>query len=200
SLDEQLSLLFTYLRQHRCLLVLDNVESILQSERAGYYKPGYETYGQLIRRMGESEHQSCLLLTSRESPQEVARLEGDTLRVRSLQLAGLTGEAGQEILKAHGLVGPVDQEVALVTRYSGNALALKLVARTIQELFDGDIAAFLSVETPIFDDIRDVLDQQFARLSPLEQEILVWLAIEREAISRQALVDNLVPAVSQRTL
>jgi hypothetical protein len=57
-------------------------------------------------------------------------------------------------------------------------LALKLAAATIRDLFAGDVIAFLHDETPIFDDIRDVLDQQFARLSPLERELLVWLAIE----------------------
>jgi len=50
-----------------------------------------------------------------------------------------------------------------VERYSGNPLVLKLVAQTIQELFAGNVGAFLRNETPIFDDIRDVLDQQFAR-------------------------------------
>ena len=52
---------------------------------------------------------------------------------------------------------------SLVQRYSGNPLALKLVARTIQELFDGDMAAFLGdeaimAEGLIFDDIRMVLE------------------------------------------
>jgi hypothetical protein len=86
----------------------------------------------------------------------------------------------------------------LVERYSGNPLALKLVPETIRELFDGDIAAFLREDSLIFDDIRDVLDQQWARLAPLEQDMLLWLAIEREAISFHSLGDNLVPARSRR--
>src|SRR6185503_7567364 len=54
SLDAQLGLLFDYVRRARCLLVLDNAESIMQSgERAGYYRPGYEDYGQLLLRMGQ---------------------------------------------------------------------------------------------------------------------------------------------------
>jgi WD40 repeat protein/DNA-binding SARP family transcriptional activator len=199
SLDERLALLFDFLRQRRCLLVLDNVEGILQGgDRAGSYRPGYEEYGQLIQRLGEAKHQSCLLLTSRERPREFARLEGDTALVRSLQLAGLNAEAGQEILKARGLIGPAEAGAILVERYSGNPLALKLVAETIHELFEGDITAFLTEETLVFDDIRDVLDQQFARLSALEREIMVWLAIEREAISAQTLWDNLVSPESRR--
>jgi WD40 repeat protein/DNA-binding SARP family transcriptional activator len=194
SLDERLALLLDQLRQRRCLLVLDNMETILQSgERAGYYRPGYEEYGQLIQRLGEARRQSCLLLISRERPRGFARLERDTVLVRSLPLAGLEAGAGQEILKTRDLSGSTAAKAALVKRYSGNPLALKLVVETIHEFFEGDITAFLTEETLVFDDIRDVLDQQCARLSALEQESMFWLAIEREAISAQALWDNLAP-------
>jgi hypothetical protein len=42
-----------------------------------------------------------------------------------------------------------------------------------------------------------VLDQQFVRLSALEREILIWLAIEREAVTFQTLRADLLqpPAV-----
>ncbi|MEZ4675654.1 MAG: hypothetical protein R2932_15600 [Caldilineaceae bacterium] len=85
-----------------------------------------------------------------------------------------------------------------VRRYSGHPLALMLVAETIAELYVGDIAAFLAEESVIFDDIRDVLDQHFARLSPLEQEIMTWLAIEREPVTTQALEENLLGPVNHR--
>jgi hypothetical protein len=52
----------------------------------------------------------------------------------------------------------------------------------------------------IFDDIRDVLDQQFARLSALERELLVWLAIEREPTTIPALQANLVHREPQRAV
>lgn len=49
SLDEQLRLLLDALRRQRCLLVLDNAESILQAgAQAGVARPGYEDFGQLI--------------------------------------------------------------------------------------------------------------------------------------------------------
>ena len=201
SLDAQLNQLFEQLRQQRCLLVLDNVESImLGGERAGYYRPGYEAYGQLFKRMGESAHQSCLILTSRELPHEMARLERSSMAVRSLPLTGLTPAAGQAVLQAQGLRATSSVAATLVQRYSGNPLALILVAETIQELFDGDIAAFLDEEAPIFDDIRDILEQQFKRLSSLEQDILRWLAIEREPLAVQGLSDNFPQPVSKRVL
>ena len=192
TLDEQLASLLDYLRQERTLLVLDNLESILSPDEAGSYRSGYEPYGQLLQWLVERKHNSCLLLTSRERPKGVEQWEEDTPLVRTLSLTGLNAAAGQAMLMARGLAGPHGEVTALVERYSGNPLALKLVAQTVHELFGGDITAFLAVEAPIFDDIRTVLDQQFTRLFPLEQEILLWLAIEREPVPPQVLRNNLV--------
>ncbi|MEZ4730532.1 MAG: tetratricopeptide repeat protein [Caldilineaceae bacterium] len=198
-LDDQLRLLFAQLRNQRCLLVLDNFESILQDrERAGEYRSGYEAYGQLLEQMGMTEHQSCLLLTSREQPPGLTHLVSGQTPIYLLPLGGLDLNAGRVLLGERGLAGTVAGEVALVMRTSGSPLALKLVAETIRDLFDSNIAHFLSDETFIFDDIRDVLDAQFVRLPRLEQDLLLWLAIEREELPPQQLQQNLAPPVSKR--
>ncbi|MCB0126067.1 MAG: hypothetical protein KDE58_27610, partial [Caldilineaceae bacterium] len=98
SLDEQLRLFLTYLRAKRVLLVLDNLESILEPEQAGAYRVGYESYGQLIQQMATLDHQSHLLLTSRERPRGYARLERDSYPVHALQLSGLDSAAGYSLL------------------------------------------------------------------------------------------------------
>ncbi len=143
NINSQISLLMQYLREHHCLLVLDNVESILQGgKRAGYYREGYEEYANLFQRMGETSHQSCLLLTSREKLKEVAILEGEASPVKSLRLEGLKSSDGQKLLKDKALQGTTDAWVALVKRYGGNPLALKLVSQFIREVFDGNIAVY----------------------------------------------------------
>ncbi|RIK37084.1 MAG: hypothetical protein DCC55_25315 [Chloroflexi bacterium] len=201
SLDQQFALLLGYLRRQRCLLVLDNVESIMSiGERAGQYRSGYEDYGQLLQRIAEYDHQSCLLLTSREEPYTLKRLEIGASAVRSLRLGGLAVQVGQALLRDIGVTGSIEASSEVVHRYSGNPLALKLVAATITELFAGDIAQFLSQEALVFDDIRDVLDQHFARLSPLEREVMNWLAIEREPLPFAALYDDLVQSPSRRVV
>ena len=201
SLDERIDLLLEQLRAQRCLLVLDNLESIFQDDqRAGSYRPGYAGYGQLIQAIGLRPHNSCLLLTSREEPVGLVRLEGETSRVRSLQLAGLAASGGQAILQEQGLSGSTASQDILIEHYSGNPLALRLVAATIRGLFAGDVAAFLRDQMPIFDDIRDVLDQQFARLTRLERELMIWLAIEREPTALPALHANLVQREPQRAV
>ena len=186
------------MRDKRCLLIFDNFESLFHSSEAGAYRAGYEPYSQLIEKLVGSHHNSCTLLTSREQPKLLTRLEADASLQRALRLRGLTAMAGQAMLLAWGLVGESAQTANLVQCYSGNPLALKLVAQTVQDLFVGDIGSFLAEAAPIFDDIRTVLDQQFARLSALERELLIWLAIEREPMSAPALRADLVQPASPR--
>jgi len=199
TIPSRINRLLDYLREKRCLLVLDNGESILQAGKAGYYRDGYQEYGELLKRVGEASHQSCLVLTSREKPKELVALAGETLPVRVLPMTGLDWVEGQEILQAKGLSLSGSEEAGreLITRYAGNPLALKLVGTTIQELFAGDITAFLQEGTLAFDDIRVLLEEQFNRLSELEQQVMYWLAINREPVSTQELGEDLVPKVSR---
>jgi hypothetical protein len=173
NLDGKISCLIEYLRASRCLLVLDNVESILSSdERAGAYRQGYEGYGHLLRCLGETNHQSCLVLTSREKPRGIRIKEGINSPIRSLRLSGLTGVQGEKILVEKGFCVSESECQSLVEFYAGNPLALKIVATTIHELFDGNAAQFLEQGTIVFGDISDLLDQQFNRLiEQLCQEI-----------------------------
>ncbi|MCB9161892.1 MAG: pentapeptide repeat-containing protein [Caldilineaceae bacterium] len=192
SLDQQLALLAHHVHQTRTLLVLDNFESILDGAHPGTYLPGYTPYGQLLARIALHDHPSALLLTSRERPPGYARLEEDLPQVRSLRLAGLDTAAGYQLLADRGLADSPEQDAELVRRYSGNPLALKLVAETVDEIYLGNVAEFLADDTVVFDDIRTVLDQQFARLAPLEQEILFWLAVSRAPVSLAQLRDDLL--------
>jgi WD40 repeat protein/transcriptional regulator with XRE-family HTH domain len=201
TFNGQLSWFIESLQTARCLVILDNAESILVSEeRAGAYRVGYEEYGQLLRCIAETRHQSCLALTSREKPKGLASREGTHLPVRSLRLAGLQLAEGQAILAEKGFAVSVGGGATLIQQYAGNPLALKIVATTIQELFDGDVAQFLVQGTTIFGDISDLLTQQFNRLSGLEQQMMFWLAINREWISLAELQADIVPAVSSRSL
>ena len=195
GLSDRITQLIQSLRAERCLIVLDNAESLMDANsRAGKYRQGYQDYGELLQRISASQHRSSLILTTREKPQEIAVLEGDNLPVRSLQLRGL--KEGQEIIKVKGLSASEAELTALKNRYDGNPLALKMVSATIEDLFAGSIAEFLRQDRAVFGDIRDLLDRQFERLSALEQEIMYWLAIAREPLSLLALQSNFVVQTS----
>ncbi len=202
---EGISQLIDYFTEHRCLVILDNAEALLRSgDKAGRYRGGYEEYGELFRQVGEQRHQSCLLLTSREKPKEIGLLEGPLLPVRSFQLSGLNEVEGREIFNMKGaFTGSETEWSLLINHYAGNPLALRMISEAIQEVFDGSVTellAYLNQRVLIFDDIRDLLDRQFERLSDLEREIMYWLAIEREPISLQQLRNNILSGKSRRNL
>ncbi|GAB4467308.1 MAG: NB-ARC domain-containing protein [Elainellaceae cyanobacterium] len=201
SLDGRIRRLLDYLRQHRCLIILDNAETVMrQGDRGGGYLPGYEGYGQLLQALGEAEHQSSVLLTSREKPGNLAAREGSHLPIRSLRLAGLPPAIGQELFALKGDFSGTDAEwQTLVNHYAGNPLALQMVASVIQDLFDGQLADFLDclgTGASVFGDIRDLLAQQVNRLSPLERQVMDWLAIARKPVTLSSLRSWLVPPVA----
>jgi hypothetical protein len=203
QLDASLRQLLEQLRYHRCLLILDHTESILSSgEFAGAYKPGYEDYEWLFQQLGSGRHQSSILLTSREIPAEITIQSGLTTPVRVLRLDQISIQDGQAILAAKGLSQTTEpsQIRELVEYYQGNPLALKIVATPIQDLYGGNIVAFLAEETRLFKDIRDLVAHQFNRLSDLEQQVMNWLTINREAVTATQLMMDLTPSVSHAQL
>jgi WD40 repeat protein len=189
NIEQRLDLLLECLQKYRCLLILDNLESLLQEhDTQGHYLPGFEEYGVLLHRVAKTEHQSCLLLTSRETPPELEHLEGQQASVRSLRLAGLERGACEQLLEQREASGTEDERARLVALYAGNPLALKIVAETIVDLFSGEIGTFLEQGEAIFSNIRDLLEEQFSRLTVQEQALLFWLAIVREPLA----VENLL--------
>jgi NB-ARC domain len=206
NLQQGINQLIDYCQQHRCLLIVDGLEAIfLSSEgkfkpQTGFYQTGYEGYGEILNRLASDRHQSCLLLTSREKPTEVAMHEGGSLPVRSLGLRGLEITEVIELFSAKGCHGNERELQEITTLYGGNPLALKMIATTICEVFGNDVRAFLQENTIVIGDrMRSLLKQQVDRLSELEKEILYWLTIEREPLTISRLRDDLLmpPPFSQ---
>ena len=206
TIDGLITQLLHYLTQRRCLLILDNVESILQSENGtGNYRSGYEGYGNFFRRIGTSEHQSCLLLTSRVKPRDIELMEG-VHPVRTLELNGLDTAAGraifQDIARTNdaNFQGKEEDWSDLISFYSGNPLALEVTARHILRQYNGDLGEFLKQSLRVFGTIRELLDWHFSRLTPAEKNILYWLALNREAVSATELGGDLVSAEDRKYL
>ncbi|WP_414586521.1 NB-ARC domain-containing protein [Scytonema sp. PCC 10023] len=225
--DGSISQLIDCLRSSRCLIVLDNFDAILSSEYTSEsdiyplssashsnmnncsvfylpqirYRPGYEGYGELMRRVGDSQHQSCLVLTSREKPPGISAFQGEKLPVRCLKLTGLSNAESMEILKIKGFPYFKEEECKLlIDWYAGNPLFMKLIATAIQELFGGNIYEFLEQGTRVFGDIRAILDQQFNRLSSLEKLIMYWLSLNQDLGSMRKLQTEIIPRVPQRLI
>jgi WD40 repeat protein len=193
---QNVSLLINLLREQRCLLIIDNVESILLAGKSHHYLAGYAGYGDFFRQVAECSHQSCVVLTSREQIAEVANYAGSNLPVRVLNLSGLDLVAAMSVLDDKGLPLTTEKGQKLVELYSGNPLALKIVSTSILEVFDGQVSEFIRQGITVFNGIRWLIGGQFDRLSPLEKQIMFWLAINREWVSVADLHHDVLPAVS----
>jgi hypothetical protein len=207
SIFELINYIINCFRSSRCLLILDNIVSIFETNTFwGKYKPEYKQFGDLLTRIAESSHQSCLLLINSELPQEIFILEGIHSPVRLLKLQGINVEYGQKIVEEKGnFVGDrKDWQILISNYYSGHPLALKIVASTILNLSGGDLAKFieeiLRKNNVVFGKIIDVLDAQFERLTAIEKDIIYWLAINQEPISVEVLEEDLILQEPQQNL
>ncbi len=200
--NEFVSLLISYLQSKKCLIVLDNVESILTSgENAGLYLAGFEEYGIFFSQLGTVTHKSCLLINTREKPKLIAELEGANRPIRSFDLEGLNVEYGKLIFTEIGSFSATKEEwSSIIGLYKGNPLILDLVAKHINYVYFGNVANFLKEGKPVFGDLRVILDWHFNRLSELEKEVMYWLAINREPITLSDLGEDLMSITSKQVL
>ncbi|MFM6455969.1 MAG: hypothetical protein ACKPH7_29630, partial [Planktothrix sp.] len=130
-LDQQINLLISYLKQHRYLLILDNIETILAKEtQFKNYKSGYEDYHQLLEKIAEVSHQSCLLLTSRVKVHHLEKFVGQHQPVRGFMVGGLTVEPVKQLFQEKGeFIATETEWETLVNFYQGNPLAVNFKAR-----------------------------------------------------------------------
>jgi WD40 repeat protein len=180
------------IREYRCLLVLDNYETVLDATAPGTHRAGLGGYGELLRLFAETPHRSLLLLTGREKPLELHGLDAPGGSARTLVLRG-SEEAALRLLEGAQLEGTEEERRRLAERCGFSPLAVKLVAGSVREIFGGAIGAFLGQEATLIGGLRRVLARQWERLTPLENDLLLWLAIHRDWTEVEALAAALVP-------
>lgn len=220
DLEEQdlpalLNLLLSQLREHRCLLVLDDVDSALSyasveptefansvtdaPARLGDWKPEAKGYPQLLRRISHERHQSCLLLISREPPKELPHFVSETTNL--MYLTGVSLTAAKEIVLSQGKVQAQDQHWQKLLDYTqGHPFVLKVMGGVIYQFMQGNLGVYLQrLEQSgfVFTDLSDLMDSYLAKLSIWEQEVLFWLAIASQPISFSALQTLLYSPQSQ---
>ncbi len=191
QIETQIKQLFNHLRQHRTLIILDDVEALFSSRQlAGQYKSGYENYQLFFQQIAEVPHHSCLILISSEKPREIAELESSNLPISTLVLGSL-GMAAKDLLSSHKLL---DEEAweTLINIYQGNPLWLNITATLIREIFGRRVADFLQYELPVLDEsLCWRLEQQLQRLNEQEVAVVTQLAKEKEAVALSQILNKI---------
>jgi hypothetical protein len=184
-------LLLEHFREHRCLIILDDLDRLFSSGTlAGNYSEEYREYRALFRRIWETNHQSCLLLLSQEEPSELAAIAGKNSSIHSLPLGGI-GISGREIFRANGLRDEEqwDDEIEYL---GGNPAYLESVSIAIKKLFGGRVGEFCKYEELFLNEnIKLSLTHQFDRLSLAEREVIQSLANENTPISISRVIESL---------
>ncbi|NJS10456.1 MAG: ATP-binding protein [Microcoleus sp. CSU_2_2] len=181
--------LIKYLQNYRCLIILDDIHNLfISGELAGKYRSEHEEYRSLFKQIENLSHQSCLLSIGWEQPREISSIDSQNIPIRILQLSGLDTAAAREILRDKGLA-EIDCAEALIHRYQGNPLYLKSVASLIQELGINASELLLNDTVLLPEDLKDVLQQQFSRLSEIEKQVLSLFCRESEPVNLAKLLE-----------
>lgn len=190
-IDAQIEVLMHYFRQHRCLLVLDNFETILQpGQMGGSYRPNHQAYGQLLRHLMDSPHQSCVLLTSREQPIGINLRNQPT--VQTLYLQGLSSSETYTLLNHQEVKATQTDAETLYAYYVGNPYALKVAATNVTSLFHRQVSEWIKQGNFVFGTIQQLLKQQLQRLAPPEHQIVNCIASEPGNVTLDQLHSELV--------
>jgi NACHT domain len=167
------------LKEHRCLVVFDQWETIMLAEQPERYRPDYEDYGDLLGHLSRN-HQSCVVVLSR------VRLDNNKLlraneSDRIVKLEELRYSEDQEFLKE--LSGTEEQLNSFITIYN-NPLILKLAIASVVEVLGGDISPLIGGSS-IFGttNVETLMADEFKVLSASEEKLIYWLAIWQDSVS-----------------
>ena len=197
SIEEQVSDFLQLLREFRCLFILDDWESLLQSQAlAGTLQPSYQEYHDFLHRISQEIHQSCFLMLSEETPQGFTTWETAKLAVRKWELKGW-GQDAKTFLQEQGMKGEKQWDYFL--QIVGDLpLNLILTSSVVHDLFAGEIGQFLTFNPlGLIAETCQLLQEQLSRLSPPEWHLLYWfLLLEKDSTLREVQQKSQLTAMS----
>ncbi|WP_233455533.1 MULTISPECIES: tetratricopeptide repeat protein [Nostocales] len=181
------------LQSDEYLLIIDNLESLLQTD--GIW--GSQFYEEFFTTWVECGGKSKVIVTTRERPELPKRWEW-------LPLSGLKIEDGIKLLTALGIQGNLEEFVKLVDGYP---LLLRFVADLLKEEYPqhphlkrleslglGNLQQLLTDKKVVGSHRREnvamvlVLDTSFGRLSELQKSLLQNISVYRGAVNSKAAV------------
>jgi hypothetical protein len=173
--DKATETFLNMLQDQRFLIVIDGIESWLHTNKIEAER--------FIRTIIESNHRSCVILTSREPISIVSDLGVYGRPSFSLRLGPLKTEDALQILEQYELDG--EKLYEFIDEYQGNPQFLHRVCKKIRVI--GNVDDFISFKTSIFNDLfRDDFDSLFlpqgSQINEVERFILAYLSIQKSDV------------------
>ncbi|MDB9513930.1 AAA family ATPase [Kamptonema animale CS-326] len=186
--DEKIAKIIAGLTETRCLLVLDNLESILQ--KACEPQPGRaisQDWGKLLNALVYQQHQSQIILTSREVPADLGDPRSKKSRINSKlvyieRLTGVDTKAGIEILQAYNFQDKLEDLEWIAERVKGHLFVLTLLSEYAEQ--PGYLRKRPELVT---EEVEPILREQLEKHSEAAQDLLRRMCILRVGIDRRGL-------------
>jgi tetratricopeptide (TPR) repeat protein len=197
--------LLRQLQIERCLLAIDNLESVLSQD--GVWQSGYEEFVDQFQSLGS---ESVLLLAGREYPPKYFGWR----RSRWLSVdTGLEPVEGAALLAALEAEGTEAERIVLSTQVQGNPLALSLLAGWLREEYrpGNRSVQHLNQQPDLFQvegkhrgekqiSVERVFDWSFHRLTSDLQQLLTQVSVLRGAFNQEAVAALVQQPVGDREL
>ncbi|NDJ24734.1 tetratricopeptide repeat protein [Nostoc sp. B(2019)] len=151
------------LHTRRIGVLIDNLEPALDQQ--GHLICVHRSYVELLRVLADARVQSVTLITSRD------RLCESAVNVEHYRLPGLNQIAWKQFFNNRGI--PIDQPTiqTMHRTYGGNAKAMGILCGSIQEDFEGDMAAYWrenNADPLAATDLKNLAVSQINRLQTLD--------------------------------
>ncbi|MEG4288328.1 tetratricopeptide repeat protein [Microcoleus sp. C2C3] len=196
--DEKIAEIMAGLQQTRCILVLDNLESILHPAveagnpdilaAAQVHRAISPDWGKLLNALVYQRHQSQTILTSREVPADLAPtrypgLAPDSELVHIEVLQGVDFAAGVEILQQRKLTDKLADLQWISQRVEGHVVLFTLLA----SLGKGRPGYLRKHPELVTENAEPILQEQLARQSEAARDLLCRMCVLRVPIDVRGL-------------
>ena len=181
--DESICAIANLFSKQRCLLVLDELEKIL---KAGERSAVAEGWGKLLNTFANNQHNSHIILTSRELPADLADQRGyeiDPMLVRVETVLGVNQEASVAILRDRRLKDSKEDLEWVAQRVDGNVFLLSQLA-SLAIKYQMNLRQHPELVTKNSDRI---LKEQLARQGEAARDLLRRMCVLREVIDIEGL-------------
>ncbi len=181
------STVYDYIRTRRVLISIDGIDDWFATDK------NRKDANLLLRRLAETEHNSCFIFSTRQDIPLVDSLNHMGRLVEVLHLKGLSEEQSRLLLDPYNLYGEKLDD--FVSSRRGNPQSLHDSAKIVERIYGGNVDPFMNGRTSIISNILSKsLRFNFDRiqdLDDLERQILQYLATLQESVTVEDSIKNI---------
>jgi DNA polymerase III delta prime subunit len=175
------STVYDYIRTRRVLIAIDGIDDWFVTDK------NRKDANLLLRRLAETEHNSCFIFSTRQDVPLVDSLSHMGRPVNIFHVKGLSEEQSRLLLNPYNLYGEKLDD--FVSSRRGNPQSLHDSAKIVERIYERNVDPFMNSKTSIISNILSKsLSFSFNRIQDLddiERYILQYLTTLKESLSVQ---------------